>query len=84
MSAADIETSEKTEDLLLRHCEINNTTLLFSTHLPSQALRLATKILIMNNGRTEEFSDIEKIGAPESAFGKRFISQWKIQENNNA
>lgn len=83
-SAADIESSAKMEKLLLKHCINNNTTLLISTHTPSQALRLATKIIIMNGGKIEEYSDIKKLNNPESEFGRLFVSQWKIQENYNA
>lgn len=78
LSAADIESSVKMETLLLKHCIKNNTTVLVSTHIPSQALRIATKVLIMNGGCVEEYSDIEKLEKLESEFGRLFVSQWKI------
>lgn len=78
LSAADIATCAKLEKVLLNQCEKNETTLLISTHLPSQALNLATKILIMNNGQIAEYSDISKLRNPESEFGRLFVSQWKI------
>lgn len=79
LSATDILTAERLEKLLVEKCEENNTTLLFSTHLPSQALAVATKILIMNNGEIAEYSDISALSSPKSEFGKLFISQWKTQ-----
>lgn len=77
-SATDINMSERLEAELKSYCEKNETVLLFSTHTPSQALSLATKILIMNNGRIAEYSAIEKLREPESEFGRLFVSQWKI------
>lgn len=78
LSAADIETSAQLEKLLLTECEKNGTTLLMSTHLPRQALTLATKILIMNHGTVSEYSDSKELTNPESEFGKRFIEQWRL------
>lgn len=79
LSAVDILTAAELEKLLVKKCEENNTTLLFSTHLPSQAIAVATKILIMNNGEIAEYSDISALSSPKSEFGKLFISQWKTQ-----
>lgn len=78
LSAVDIETGEEMKKLFVSHCEENGTTLLFSTHLPSQAFDTATKILILNNGKVAEYSDKGKLENPESEFGKVFVSQWKI------
>lgn len=78
LSAVDIYAAEELSDILVKKCEENNTTLLFSTHLPSQALKIATSVLIMNNGEIAEFSDISALSSPNSEFGKQFVSQWKI------
>lgn len=78
LSATDITAGEKLETILLEQCNKNNTTLLISTHLPSQALHIATKVLIMNNGEIAEYSDINKLREPTSEFGKKFVSQWMI------
>ena len=78
MSAADIETSEKLNSYLVSECEKNRITLLLSTHMPSQAMNTATKILIMNNGEISEYSDISGLKNPKSDFGKKFIEQWSI------
>lgn len=78
LSAADIETSSTLEDFLISECERNGATLLISTHLPSQALNVATKILIMNKGEISEYSDVSQLKNPESEFGRKFIEQWRI------
>ena len=81
MSAADIETSEMLGKYLADECVKNGTTLLIATHLPSQAIGIATKVLIMNGGSISEYSDIAELKKPESEFGRKFIGQWSI---NNA
>ena len=81
MSAADIETSEMLGKYLNDECAKKGTTLLIATHLPSQAVSVATKVLIMNGGRVSEYSDISELKNPESEFGRKFIGQWSI---NNA
>ncbi len=78
LSAADIETSEALENHLVNECIQNDTTLLFATHLPSQALNVATKVLIMNRGRITEYCNISELKNPNSEFGRKFIEQWRI------
>ncbi len=77
LSAADIETGEKLEEVLVAHCESTGAGLLMATHLPKQALNIATKILIMNRGTIAEYGSTKELKTPRSAFGKRFLSQWK-------
>ena len=78
LSAADIENSSAMSDVLIKECERAGTTLLMATHLPSQALRIATKVLIMNNGEISEYSDVSDLKSPGSEFGQKFIEQWRI------
>ena len=78
LSAADIETSSALEKFLVSECERNGATLLMATHLPAQALNIATKILIMNNGQVSEYSDVSELKNPQSEFGRKFVGQWRI------
>lgn len=79
LSAADIEMSEKMEQVLLSFCKENNTALLFSTHLPQQSIRLSTKIIIMHDGRVAEYGDTEKIlRHPQTEFGQKFLANWSL------
>lgn len=78
LSAADIETGALLEQVLLRHCEENRTTLLFSTHLPKQAFDLATKVLILHRGQIAEYGAAAELGTPKSDFGRLFLAQWKL------
>lgn len=78
LSAVDIEISEQLEKSIVRRCEEQKTTLLFSTHLPSQALRISTKVLLLHNGEIAEYADTPELSNPKSEFGQKFISQWRI------
>ena len=77
LSAADIETGEALCGVLLEHCQANGVTLVMSTHLPRQAFEIATKFLILYHGEIAEYGDAATLNDPQSAFGKRFLSQWK-------
>lgn len=78
LSAVDIDTGSTLEKLLADNCGKRGATLLMATHIPSEALRVATKILIMNGGRAEEYTDASALSSPESEFGKKFISMWSV------
>lgn len=78
LSAVDIDTGAYLEERLRAHCEKNGTTLLISTHTPSEALHVSTKVLIMNGGRVEEYADTASLHSPQSDFGKKFISLWRV------
>lgn len=78
LSAVDIDTGAALEDTLKKHCEANGTTLVISTHIPSEAFRVSTKVLIMNGGRIEEYAPTDTLRAPQSEFGKKFISLWSL------
>lgn len=77
-SAVDIETGAKLGAYLAGECKKRKTTLIMTTHTPSQALNIATKILIMNGGEISEYSDIAELKNPQSEFGRKFIEQWRL------
>ena len=77
-SQTDIDMSDYLCDYLVEYCRQNGTTLIMSTHTPAQALSVATKILILNNGKVAEYSDITRLENPESEFGRKFVAQWRL------
>ena len=79
LSAADIETGEALCHVLRDRCAANGVTLVMSTHLPRQAFEIATKFLILHRGEIAEYGDAAALNDPQSAFGKRFLSQWKLE-----
>ncbi len=76
-SAADIDSGELLEQVLLQYCAENDAGLVMATHLPSQAFRLATKLLILHRGEIVEYGSIQELKTPKSEFGQKFLSQWK-------
>ena len=77
-SQTDIDMSDYLCDYLVGYCKKNGSTLIMSTHTPAQALSVATKILILNNGKVAEYSDITRLENPESEFGRKFVAQWRL------
>ena len=80
LSAVDIKTSRGLEDVLVRRCTEQGTTLLMSTHLPAQAMSVSTKVLLMDAGRVVEYTDTADFLHPQSEFGREFIAQWDIRK----
>ncbi|MBR6779884.1 MAG: ATP-binding cassette domain-containing protein [Clostridia bacterium] len=81
LSAVDIELTEKLEAVLMDYCRQNDTTLLFSTHLPSQAVRISNKMIVMHKGRVVEFGNTADIlRNPQTEFGKAFLNNWRIDK----
>lgn len=77
-SAADIESTDIIETALLSFCQDNTTTLIASTHSPRQALNIATKVLLLENGQIAESGPPEDLlNHPETTWGKRFVEHWK-------
>ena len=76
LSAADIETGRRLSAVIKQYAEQKRATLLFSTHLPRQAFDIADKVLLLDAGRVAEYGDVKRLSAPESAFGKLFLSQF--------
>lgn len=77
-SQTDIDMSDYLCDYLVGYCKKNGATLIMSTHTPAQALSVATKILILNNGKVAEYSDVTRLENPESEFGRKFVAQWRL------
>ncbi len=76
LSSVDVEMSDYLAGVIADYCRKNEITLIMSTHLPSQASRVADRIVLLNSGRIEEC--IETAGGTgfASDFGKAFVSQW--------
>ncbi len=78
-SAADIESVDLIEKVLLEDSIKNDTTLIFATHSPRQALNLATKVLLLENGAAAETGSPEELlKNPKTEWGKRFMEHWQI------
>ena len=78
-SAADILAEEQIESALLHYTEDGGCTLVFSTHAPGQALRLATHAIVLFEGRVVEIGEAEAVlRNPQSPQTKRFLERWIV------
>lgn len=79
-SEMDLHSTNVAENAILDYIKEEKTTLIFSTHSPSQARKLADRIIILNNGVIVEDGNInETINAPKTSWGEEFLSQWIIK-----
>lgn len=74
--AVDEITREQLQDEILRIYKQTSITILFVTHDISEALKLATKILVMNKGIIEQYdTPYEILKNPKTAFVKKLVSK---------
>lgn len=78
LSAVDVEMSDYLAGVICDHCKENGISLVMSTHLPSQASKVADRIILLNGGRIAESILSKEDRGFESDFGKNFASQWKL------
>ena len=79
-SEMDLHSTNIAENAILDYIKKEKATLIFSTHSPSQARKLADRIIILNNGViVEDGSMNETINAPKTSWGEEFLSQWIIK-----
>ncbi|MGN0534911.1 MAG: ATP-binding cassette domain-containing protein [Eubacterium sp.] len=79
-SEMDLHSTNIAENAILDYIKKENATLIISTHSPSQAKKLADRIIILNNGVIVEDGSIdETINAPKTSWGEEFLSQWIIK-----
>lgn len=78
-SATDIAGNDLIENALLCYADDNAACLVFSSHAPGQALRLATRVIVLLDGRIAEDGAPEQVlHAPKSDEVRRFLAHWKF------
>ena len=78
-ASADISANDKMERALLDYAEENGCVLLFSSHAPSQALRLGTRVVVLCDGRVGETGSAEDVlKTPQTESTKAFLAHWRI------
>jgi ABC-type Mn2+/Zn2+ transport system ATPase subunit len=78
-SATDVAGTQLIEKAILEFCTRTGCTLVFSTHSPAQAIRLAGKAVFLDGGRIQEAGDVKKVvTAPSSESAKAFLHNWTI------
>lgn len=79
-SAEDIRGSYLIETYIREICERNKSTIIFSSHSPSQALRIADEVIFLWNGKILEQGKPETvISAPQSEEIRSFLQYWNLK-----
>lgn len=79
-SATDIAAEEFIEGALLEYCEKAGCTLVFSTHSPAQAQRLAQRVILLNQGKIIEYGPVEKVlFSPVTPEAQSFLRHWRLE-----
>lgn len=78
-SSSDISSTELIESYIRNVCTKDRSTIIFSTHNPSQASRLADYVVFLCNGVVAEYGPAKDVlHEPKSAAVKKFLENWKI------
>ncbi|HPS33361.1 MAG TPA: ABC transporter ATP-binding protein [Anaerolineaceae bacterium] len=78
-SSTDIRGTDSIENTLLDYTRSTRCTLIFSTHSPAQALRLAEEVIFLDQGRIlEKGSAREVLETPQTESARLFLQHWRI------
>ena len=78
-SAADIRGIDQIEKALLDYAKSTRCTVIFSTHSPAQALRLANEVVFLDEGCVVEKGLADDVlRSPKIDCTKFFLQHWKI------
>lgn len=78
-ASADIQAIDLIERAILEYVEQTNCTLILSTHMPSQAMRLSTRVLALDGGSIGEMGETERVLlSPQAESTQAFLKNWKL------
>lgn len=78
-ASADIRAIDQIERAIFDFTELTKCTLIFSTHMPSQAMRLSTHVLALNDGTIGERGETAQVlQSPQAESTKEFLKNWKL------
>ncbi|MCL2817067.1 MAG: hypothetical protein FWD39_01605, partial [Clostridiales bacterium] len=67
------------EAALLKYCGENDCTVIFATHSPAQAIRLADEVIFLHQGLIVEHGAAgQVIHQAQSEAAQAFLKHWKI------
>lgn len=80
-SATDIAGESKIEEALIAYWHESGCTLIFATHSPAQAGRLADEIIVLEQGRIIEKGAAKQVlGNPKNPHVQTFLNYWRLGE----
>ena len=78
-ASADIAAIELIERAILDYVAQTGCTLVFSSHAPSQAMRLSTRVLALDGGRIGELGDTAQVlQNPQAESTRAFLKSWRL------
>jgi len=78
-AAADLKGIDLLEKALLDYCSENGCTVIFATHSPAQAMRLADEVIFLHQGIVVEQGDVKQVlHEPKSEEAQMFLNHWKF------
>ena len=78
-SSTDIKGMDQIESLLLRYASQTGCTVIFSTHSPAQALRLAEQVVFLDQGKIAEQGPATRVlKKPQNESTRLFLQHWRI------
>jgi ABC-type multidrug transport system ATPase subunit len=78
-ACADIAAIELIERAILDYVDQTGCTLVFSSHAPSQAMRLSSHVLALDGGKVGEFGETAQVlQLPQEESTRAFLKSWKL------
>lgn len=78
-ASADIQAMELIERAILDYADQTGCTLVFSSHAPSQAMRLSTRVLALDGGRIGELGETAQVlQSPQTESTRAFLKSWRL------
>jgi len=78
-AATDLAGIDLIENLLLRYCDENECSVVFATHSPAQAMRLADEVIFLHNGIVAEHGLTGRVLVePQSEEARSFLNHWRL------
>ncbi len=78
-ASADIQAIDQIERAIQDYMQQTNCTLIFSTHMPSQAMRLSKRVLALDGGNIGELGETRQVlQEPQANSTQAFLKNWKL------
>ena len=78
-SAMDVRGTIAAEHALRDYAQRNDTTIIVSTHAPSQAMRMTSNMVVLVDGQVAEIGLTDRIlHSPEDERVREFLSYWRL------
>ena len=78
-AATDLSGIDMLEAALLKYYETNGCTVIFASHSPAQAKRLADEVIFLHQGEVAEHGETSQVlNDPKSGEVRNFLKHWKV------